>query len=799
MGMVMKLPATPSALRLGKFKLIALVVGLVLVISGGYLLSTNALDTGIKSSDKAVLGVDNTPSALELTGQSTEKTFTSDQFTADHSFNAIAPVWKEENATERNRTLEIRVKGEDGWTQWMEIDPVTSVRENDPMGDRTYMETPIFVEGDSFQYRTTLKRPSSAQASPKITDLEITYIDSRPSTLQKVTETLSSITKKVFAANGGPNIVSRAEWDSPDPNGNKFHGTDSYWQPTYDDTEQAFLHHTVTENKPSDPEAVVRGIWDYHAKTLGWGDIGYNYIVDHEGTVYEGRFGGDHTQGGHVRHYNQGSLGVAVLGCFQSTSSTCDELNDGNTTPPTDKTLNSLSTLLSWKTTSFEIDPKATHTFCDSNGNNCLNIPTIAAHRDANNTTCNGDLFYNEMDTIRQDTADKNSNNQWGYAARQTGFSVVDLSGDKSSEVTLSFKNTGTESWSNSDNRMLLRTDSPRGGSSDFEGSDWLDSKTLAKLNETSVATGETGTFTFKLRRPGDAFGRYYEGIRLVSENNVDFNNHYGMHIKVFCSFGYADNPRPNGTLIRNPGNGKIFLIENGKKRHIASLQAANSNRWNLNRTVDATSRELGNLDNGSKLKIKEGTVVKPKDGTKIFIIDETAEGYKKRHISGPKAYRTFDLDNAPKYKVRQRQLDTYTDGPAVYASSDIPDGLIVTSSNTHRLYLTENNTKRYITKPVVFYSHGYRSRDTRSVSQGKIDQLTSGDSLSTLRTGTVVTTDDSVKTFAIDTDGTTDDRRHISTSRSLTNAGFRWKDVRTIGSNMLNSYENGDSVACHK
>jgi hypothetical protein len=784
-----------------KSKIIMGAVVAVLLSAGSYLATANPLDTSIQSSSQEVLGVNNGPSVLEISGRDTQKTITSQPLEANHSFNAIAPMWEETRADNQNRTVEIRVSS-DGrdWTRWMEIDAVKSVRDNDPMAGTTYMETPIFVTGSHFQYRVTLQRNSPDEASPKITDMKMTYLDSRKSGIQKATEAVSSLGKKVFAANGGPDIVTRSEWDSPDPNGDKFQGDSPYWPPTYNDTEQVFLHHTVHSNQQSNPEEVVRAIWDYHAKTLGWGDIGYNYLLDHEGAIYEGRYGGDHVRAGHVSDYNKGSMGVAVLGCFQSDNSTCQELNDGNVTPPTDATLDSLSTLLSWKTTSFEIDPQATHQFCDENGNNCLNLPTIAAHRDAGNTTCNGDLFYDKMDNIRQDTANKNSNNPWGYAARLTNFRVVDLSGDRSSQVTMEFKNTGSETWSNSTNRMLLKTDSPRGEGSDFQGGDWLDSQTPAELNENSVDPGQTGSFTFTWSRPSDAFGRYYEGLRLVSENNVTFNNHYGAHLKVFCSFGYADNPRPNGTMIRNPNNGKIFLIENGKIRHLTSPLAIKSNRLNSRKVVNVTSRELSNLSDGDAIKIGEGTLIKQKSGNKIFIIDKTSSGYVKRHISGPKAYRTFDLDDAPTYQASQRRLDTYSDGPAVYASSDIPDGLVFTSSETHRIFRAEDSQKRYITHPKVFKSYGYEpKRDIRRVSQGKIDALTSGNALSTLRTGTTVTTDNSPKVFAIDTDGTTDVRRHIVTSRSYTKAGFRWKDVMTIGSGMLDAYDSGETVACHK
>ena len=52
------------------------------------------------------------------------------------------------------------------------------------------------------------------------------------------------------------------------------------------------IHHTAT-SKIDDPEASVRAIYYYHAVSRGWGDIGYNYIVDQNGKVYEGRYGGD--------------------------------------------------------------------------------------------------------------------------------------------------------------------------------------------------------------------------------------------------------------------------------------------------------------------------------------------------------------------------------------------------------------------------------------------------------------------------------------------------------------------------
>lgn len=368
--------------------------------------------TQIKNVTEDALPLAKLPPELKLEPTTLEHTFISPELEADFEFNAIAPMWEAHGA---NQQLELRTADSKGsWTSWMAIEAAPAMRDDKASTTRYFPETPIFVEGKRFQYRITLKRASVESPSPTVSNLRINYLDSRPSLQQKIKGAITGFFgNKRAVAKASPYVISRAEWGSPDPHNQIFKGTDKYWAHSYVQTKQIFLHHTVSPSVHSDPKSIIRGIWEYHANTLGWGDIGYNYLVDFKGNIYEGRHGGDNVVAGHTLDYNRGSMGVAVLGCFEP-NSTCNQLNWEGTKAPTPATIEGLTNLLSWKTSNFRINPDFTHTFCKADGSGCISIPTIAAHRQAFPTECNGEYFYQLMNQVRQKVAGRNRLNLWG-------------------------------------------------------------------------------------------------------------------------------------------------------------------------------------------------------------------------------------------------------------------------------------------------------------------------------------------------------------------------------------------------
>ncbi|MCS6842289.1 MAG: N-acetylmuramoyl-L-alanine amidase [Roseiflexus sp.] len=190
-----------------------------------------------------------------------------------------------------------------------------------------------------------------------------------------------------------PPVVSRTAWGSPDGQGSRA-------SPAYYPVNHIIVHHTADGNTlaPGQPNwaARVRAIWAYHAITRGWGDIGYNYLIDPNGVIYEGRAGGDDAVGFHDTA-NYGSMGVALIGTFSGAA-------------PSPAAQEALVRLIAWKAAQKDIDPLGrSYYYGCSRSSRCLPfnpgaiVPNIAGHRQVTpgHTTCPGDATMAILPDLR--------------------------------------------------------------------------------------------------------------------------------------------------------------------------------------------------------------------------------------------------------------------------------------------------------------------------------------------------------------------------------------------------------------
>lgn len=149
----------------------------------------------------------------------------------------------------------------------------------------------------------------------------------------------------------------------------------------------AIVHHTAGRS-PATPEesaAIVRAIQVYHVESNGWNDLGYNFLVDPFGQVFEGRAGGidRNVIGAHALSFNTGSTGIALLGNFARKA-------------PADEAVSALASLLAWRLDLAHVDPTARVVHAASGSS----LRAVSGHRDVNATECPGEKAYPELDAL---------------------------------------------------------------------------------------------------------------------------------------------------------------------------------------------------------------------------------------------------------------------------------------------------------------------------------------------------------------------------------------------------------------
>ncbi|MCW3843819.1 N-acetylmuramoyl-L-alanine amidase [Micromonospora yasonensis] len=221
-----------------------------------------------------------------------------------------------------------------------------------------------------------------------------------------------------------PKVVTRAGWQADESI-----VTDP---PTYGKTVKAFfVHHTAGTNTYScaDSAAIVRGIEVYHVKSNGWNDIGYNFLVDKCGVVFEGRKGGidKPVTGAHTYGFNTDTAAIAVLGTYIS-SGVPVVVQDA------------IAHVAAYKLGQYGNDPAGTVTLVSGvNGKyplgQSVTFNRVSGHRDAVATECPGDALYGQLGGLRL------------KAATITGLALTGVTGGKSG-TTWYTRGTSTVSWS---------------------------------------------------------------------------------------------------------------------------------------------------------------------------------------------------------------------------------------------------------------------------------------------------------------------------------------------------------------
>lgn len=314
-------------------------------------------------------------------------------------FSSVGVTWKQDPAlTGVEVTVRTKNPGTGAWSAWQQLEVESDTAPNPQAADTQRGGTSPYWTGPADGIEVSVSAPGGQ--APK--DLRLTLIDPKQSATDArlVPTPASGIDSPgpapAYTTNyaAAPVVFSRQDWGADE--------SLRSWDPEYAGALRATtVHHTADSNNYTAAQVpgLMRSIYYYQAVTKGWGDLGYNVVVDKFGRLWEGRYGGlDSTViGAHAGGFNAYTFGVSMLGNYQDVE-----------VPP--QVMDAVAGIVAWKLALYGLNPMATTQLTQRGGNGTtakfgdgttVDLPVVFGHRDVGNTLCPGQYAYSRMDELR--------------------------------------------------------------------------------------------------------------------------------------------------------------------------------------------------------------------------------------------------------------------------------------------------------------------------------------------------------------------------------------------------------------
>lgn len=413
--------------------------------------------------------------------------------------------------------------------------------------------------------------------------------------------------------------------------------------PDYAPIDRIVIHDTGCSSATSwcnkdnvNAKEIISAIYRNHAAQRGWGDIGYHYIIDRAGNIYEARFGGNGVRGAHVydskncENFNVGTIGISILGNYE------------NAQVP-QSAFDSLAQLVGWLSASNGINPAE------------MNKTTLQWSNPKTNGKC--DTTYGSF-----------SKNFTGPVV--LGHKEIEPANSDPGTLSMSVLRQTAKQWSEKYSKYTYNA-----GGETFKLSNGLKIQTV-NIPTSTIKISETQAGLFP-----DA-----------SQTNL-----------------------PEGTLVRARSRPDIFVIENGKRRHITSYVIFQSKHYSLSDVKTLGDRELIGYPLGDPLLFSDGTLLASKSTGKAYLVENGT----KRYVVAPWAFKKNNLDESKIIKISEEELKEYKDGGIV----GLPNGSILTDKKRNDFYLVSDGGKKQIKSWDIFLANKFNTRPENKLTQAGLDQ----------------------------------------------------------------------------
>lgn len=507
-----------------------------------------------------------------------------------------------------------------------------------------------------------------------------------------------------------PLINPRSTWDNSSSLNSllTWYPSASSTIPDYQPVERFIIHDTATpDNDPYDAITRIQGIYRFHAVTRGWGDIGYNYIIDQQGKIYEGKYGGNGVRAAHTYYdrasdnFNLGTIGISMLGTFA----------EQDASPVI---YNSLARLIGWLAATNNLDPtemaKPSKIWNTNSGGYTSNYtgPIIAGHGDVEPGNADPGMidlakvridakkYYDEFKNYIYKAPDAEKIYSIKNGSRKTFLTVADLNAqqisyDKLAEINQSQLDLFSE------NRFQKY---PDGALLKIDADSMIYLVENAMRRPLQMTAKEFSTLGFNLKN-----------VRLISSDDLE---KYPLSSTIKFS-------APN-LIIKDTATGKIYLTQNGRRRLFTSMSLFNALGYKINKIKDLSHEEVIAYLEGEMMTYKTNTLTKTPTNSTIYLIDN---GKKREFLS----YETFTRLG---YKIKNvitigdEELGFYPNGIFV----TLKNNTLISAADTKNLYIIQGSKKLPIISDDLLPLLKLSRKNAIVVSSDEINHYAVGDSV---------------------------------------------------------------------
>lgn len=623
-----------------------------------------------------------------------------------------------------------------------------------------------------------------------------------------------------------PEIISRSEWKADE--------SKMTWSTKYAKIEKFVIHHTASSNLISDSDGsgeykeMVNSIYNYHNGKKNWyddnieytgfGDIGYNYLIDPNGNIYEGRFGGNGVVAGHVTGFNTGSVGISILGRYQNyLNGENEQIKSHSITSVIKK---SLENLIGWLASSNNVN---LNKITDFHGKK---IDGVIGHRDLAPTICPGDNLYGELNNIQSQASilklqfDKYIYQIGGDKAvyiLEDGYKIKFISKDKlpsayQSRVVKPILKSQLDRYKYQnviiypDGSLLQEfnvakvyyLENGQKRSMEMTGEEFIKmgfkTSEIKKVFASDLKIYKAGKIIkyapdgkILKDKVGNVFlmengkKRKFTSVQLFEYLNYKWKN---VEEDVLLSFYLQgpDNVYPNGTLLKREDRPDVYLIENMQKKRIFSNNLMKVLGYKAEKVLSVTRDEFNHFPEGEMLKYPDNTLLKAENFPSIYLIkDGQRKEFTSLFLFEKSGYQWQDVIITTKEEVKKYSFA----GRVLY-----PDGLLVKSANNPTIYLLENSKKRAITSIVLFEKLGYDWNEIILLSPSEMSEYPVGQIL-TYPNGTLIKKKDSSAVYFVENG----EKKEFTSLTLFEATRSNWSDVIELNEKEFLVYSDGGNL----